>query len=247
MSHQNYIYGYHSVYECLRASCRNIKHIFIADWRVEDLKIRQLCKMAASQGVQIGLKKNDWFAKKLPVETHQGVVADVASYPYVPLSKVLEQDASDRQVIVIADSITDPHNLGALIRTAYQLGVGAFIIPVNRCADINATAVKSSAGATEYLSIARETNLVQSIKQLKNGGYWIYGLSGSADQLLYGIDFKAQHTAIVIGSEGKGIRPLILKHCDAHVSIPMKGQLDSLNASVAGAIVISEIMRQIGC
>jgi 23S rRNA (guanosine2251-2'-O)-methyltransferase len=151
--------------------------------------------------------------------------------------------APGKTVVLILDSIEDPQNLGSLIRTAEACGVQGVILPKERAVGITPAVVKASAGATFHLPVVRVTNLVSTLEELKKEGFWIVGADPGGDQNLYGMKFD-MNVGLVIGSEGKGIRPLVLKKCDFRITIPMKGKVSSLNAAIAGAVVLFEILRQ---
>ncbi|MTV49499.1 23S rRNA (guanosine(2251)-2'-O)-methyltransferase RlmB [Heliobacillus mobilis] len=176
---------------------------------------------------------------------HQGVIAHVAPIKYVDVEDMLEKAKANGEApfILILDGLEDPHNVGALLRTAESAGVHGVIIPKRRGVPITSTVAKASAGAVEHVSIARVTNLVQTVDQLKKAGLWIVGSDGSAPQPFYMQDFSGP-IGLIVGSEGKGISRLLADTCDFLVSIPMGGQVGSLNASVAGALLMYERVRQ---
>ena len=175
---------------------------------------------------------------------HQGVVLVASDYKYATLNEILEagEDSDRDPLIIILDEITDPHNLGAIVRTAEAAGATGVIIPKHRAASVNHTVHKTSAGATTYMRIAKVTNISQTIERLKKEGYWIYGADGTAKQAYTDIDYSGK-VALVIGNEGKGISPSVKKHCDGLSFIPMIGKTESLNASTSAAIMIYEVLR----
>ncbi|WP_264322973.1 23S rRNA (guanosine(2251)-2'-O)-methyltransferase RlmB [Romeriopsis navalis] len=176
---------------------------------------------------------------------HQGIAAQVAPYEYVDLDDLITQakETSEKPVIVVADGITDPHNLGAIIRTIEAIGAQGLVIPQRRAAGITSTVMKVAAGALENLAITRVVNLARSLEQLKEAGFWIYGTAGEAGQSITETDF-AEATVLVIGSEGDGLGVTTQKHCDVLVSIPLAGKTPSLNASVATGMTLYEVYRQ---
>ena len=178
---------------------------------------------------------------------HQGIVAFVAPFPYVEVEDILAkaEEKGEKAFVIIADGVTDPHNLGALIRTAEAGGAHGIIIPKRNAAPVTSTVSKVSAGAVEYLPVARETNIVRCIEDLKKEGLWVIGADMDGDTLLYNTDFKGP-VALVVGGEDKGLGRLVKEKCDIVVKIPMKGSMSSLNASVAGAIMMYEVVRQRG-
>ena len=171
---------------------------------------------------------------------HQGIVLDIEDYKYKKLD-----DAYNKKFIVMLDHLEDPHNLGAIIRTSVAAGVDAIIIPKRRGVEINSTVMKVSAGALNKIDIIEENSLAQAIEKLKKNGFWVYG-TDMRDSINYTDVEYDNKTCLVIGSEGNGISKLVRDKCDFIISIPMKGKLDSLNASVAAGIVIYEVVRQRG-
>lgn len=180
---------------------------------------------------------------------HQGVVAKLNQADFLGFDdlviKMKEMVAKgDKPRLIVCDSLQDPHNLGAIVRSALASGASGVIVTRERSAPIGGTAAKSSAGAVSHIDICQVTNLVNALKELKESGFWVFGAVKDADaHSLYDTDF-AVPACLVVGSEGKGIRPLVKKECDVLISIPMAGTLDSLNSSVAAAVVLFEAMRQ---
>jgi 23S rRNA (guanosine2251-2'-O)-methyltransferase len=178
-------------------------------------------------------------------DKHQGVIAKVAPYSYAQFSDWFQSDAppSSSDEILILDGLTDPHNFGALLRTAEAVGIQRVIIPQDRSVDVTPTVAKASAGAVHHLQICRIANLRRAMKALKEKGYWLVGLDDQALEQIYDRIYP-EKLGIVLGSEGRGIRPLICRECDYRVSIPMLGKISSLNVAVAGAVFLYEILRQ---
>jgi len=176
---------------------------------------------------------------------HQGIIAFTSPYDYVDVDAILQKaiDKDEKPFVIIADGITDPHNLGALIRTAEALGAHGIIIPKRNSVAVNSTVAKASAGAVEHLPVARETNIQVCLENLKKKGLWIVGADAGAKSKLADVDLKGS-IGLVVGGEDKGIGRLIAEECDFLVKIPMKGKISSLNASVAGAILMYETVRQ---
>jgi 23S rRNA (guanosine2251-2'-O)-methyltransferase len=177
-----------------------------------------------------------------PGAAHQGVVARVGPYPYSDLGEILA--ASDPLVLVL-DSVTDPRNLGAVLRAADGAGASGVVIPKDRAVGVTAVAVKASAGASEHVPVARETNLRRAIHRIKKGGVWVYAAEGGG--MAYTELDLSGPVALVLGSEGRGVRKLVREGCDGAVSIPMLGAVESLNVSVAAAVLLYEAQRQRGC
>lgn len=170
-------------------------------------------------------------------ENHQGIVIKVEDFNYSDLDEIIDGD----NLIVILDHLEDPHNFGAIIRTCEAAGVNGIIIPKDRCVDVNPTVIRTSVGATRYVKIVSVTNITNTINELKKNGYWIVGTDMDGEDYTK-IDYKGK-TAIVIGNEGNGISDLVRKNCDFIATIPMKGQINSLNASVASGIIIYEAVK----
>ena len=190
--------------------------------------------------VEVEKSKLDLYA-----ENHQGVVAIVPPFNYCEIEDILEvaKEKEEDPFVLILDGIEDPHNLGAIIRTAETAGVHGIIIPKRRTAQVNSTVAKVSAGATTYVKVARVNNIVDSIRKLKDAGLWVIGTDGDADTMYYNQDLKGP-LAIVIGCEGFGMGKLVKENADILIKIPMKGEITSLNASVSAGIVIYEAVRQ---
>ena len=173
-------------------------------------------------------------------ENHQGVIAMISAYSYGSVNDIIS--GKDNAFVIICDKITDPHNLGAIIRTANCVGADGVIIPKRDSAGVNSVVMKTSAGAVEYTPVAKVTNLASTIDELKERGFWITAADMDG-QSMYDIDFKGK-IAIVVGSEGKGISRLVREKCDFIAQIPMYGEINSLNASVAAAVLMYEAVRQ---
>jgi 23S rRNA (guanosine2251-2'-O)-methyltransferase len=244
-SNYDIICGVNSVLEALRAGKRRVFSVSIAEERTNPAvsKIREL---AAQKGVKVKDVTRQAIFELTRVETHQGVALEVEPYHYIDDVLELVGLAKKRGTppfIVILDQINDPHNLGAIIRTACLLGADGIVIPKDNSASVTPTVAKSASGAIEYLPIVKTANLNNAINTLKNNNIWVVGAEGEALKTIYEYDFTTG-VAIVLGGEGKGLRRLVKEHCDELLKIPMVGKLDSFNVSVAGAIFMSEVMRQ---
>lgn len=241
LSAMDVLYGIHSVEEALRARSRSLDHLEVARDR-HDQRLQSLIDKARDEGVSLRFVPRDQLDRLARSKSHQGVVAVVANKSYSDLDEILAT-RNEHSFIVVLDGIEDPHNLGALIRTADGAGADGVVIPERRSAAVNATVVKTSAGATEHVKIARVVNLARALDELKGKNIWTIGLDERGvkhyDELNYRID-----CAIVLGAEGHGLHDLIRKKCDYLVSIPMAGRVPSLNVSVAGAVVMYEVARQ---
>ena len=238
------IYGYHPVFEALRAARRKIFEVQIAGDKPSG-RLEKVAALAASLNIDVSMVKTSRLNQSTATAQHQGVGAAVSLFPLKNIDHIIDKlgSAHQSQLLVLVDSVLDPQNLGAIIRTAVAVGVDAVVIPKNRSASPTPAVSKASAGALEHVNLARVTNMVTAIKTLKAKGIWIFGLDRAADVSMYSADL-AGPVAVVIGGEEKGIRPLVKQHCDSMVSIPQRGLVNSLNASAAAAVVMYEILRQ---
>lgn len=241
---EEYIAGKHSVTEALRSG-RTIHKIWIADNAQKHLT-QPIIAEAKKAGVIVQTadkRKLDQMAEGVQ---HQGVVAQVAAYGYVELDDILARAEAKGETpfLLVLDEIEDPHNLGSILRTADCTGVHGVIIPKRRSVGLTATVSKTSAGAVEYVPVARVTNLAQTMEQLKERGIWLVGTDVSATQDLYETDMFTMPLALVIGNESKGMGRLVKQTCDALLKLPMAGQINSLNASVAAGIFMYEVVRR---
>ena len=240
---ENMLEGRNAVTEALSAG-RTIDKLFVADGDT-DRALGRICAMAKQAGavvVPTDRRKLDYMSA---TGAHQGVIAMVAAHDYASIDDILKkaQDAGEPPLIVICDELSDPHNLGAIIRTAECAGAHGIIIPKRRSVGLTAVVGKASAGALEYMPVARVSNITAAIDTLKKAGVWVYGTAAEGDTTLYKADLKSA-AAIVIGNEGEGMSRLVSERCDFKVSIPMKGSISSLNASAAAAIMLYEAVRQ---
>jgi 23S rRNA (guanosine2251-2'-O)-methyltransferase len=237
------IYGINPVKEALRGTRRAFE-LFVAAGS-SDRRMEKILDQAADRSVPVRHRDKIDISRMCGTDHHQGVALRVESFPYKELEDILDRwrESGEAGLLLVLDGVQDPHNLGALIRTAACAGAQGVIIPKDRAAGITATVEKSSAGASETVPISRVANIAQVLEQLKAESFWIYGAADSAASSLYSQDFTG-HVALVIGGEGEGIRPLVRKKCDHLIAIPLKGGVSSLNASVAGGVVLFEIVRQ---
>ncbi len=242
-SKENFICGRNPVLESLKsgASVKRIVVLAGTHGRVVD-EIKALASKRRVSTTEIG--KEEFNALTNDPST-QGIIAFLEPIVQTDLASILQtvKRKNEAGFLLILDEIEDPQNLGALIRSAECTGVHGVVIPKHHSASVNSTVVKASAGATAYVPVAEVTNIATTIKQLKEDGYWVTGLDANADQLFSAVDYKGP-VAIVVGSEGRGIRRLVREQCDFLVSIPLRGRIESLNASVAGALVMYEVLRQ---
>jgi 23S rRNA (guanosine2251-2'-O)-methyltransferase len=236
------IYGVHSVSEALKSGGRSFDYVGIARER-HDQRVQRIIDDCRASGVQVRFLKREELDRIANTNTHQGVIAVTTSKQYADVDTLLEQRHGEQSFLVVLDGVEDPHNLGALIRSADGAGADGIIIPERRAAGLTGTAVKASAGASEHLPIARVTNISRTLDELKERNVWTVGLDERGTQSYDEIDYKVD-CAIVLGAEGKGLHDLVRRRCDFLVSIPMLGHLSSLNVSVAGGIVMYEVARQ---
>ena len=237
------IEGRNAVIEALRAG-ENIDKIFIQKGET-DKTLGHIASKARAAGIVVvdaDKRKLDGMSR---THAHQGVIALAAMREYVSVEDILAKAAEkgEKPLIVICDEISDPHNLGAIIRTAECAGAHGIVIPKRRSAGLTAVVAKTSAGAVAHMPVARVANIPSLIKDLKKQGVWVFGTAAKGTTSLYEADLKGP-AAIVIGSEGDGMTRLAEENCDFLVSIPMKGKLNSLNASAAAAILLYEAVRQ---
>jgi len=240
---EEYIVGKNPVLEVLRSG-RSVNKIWIAEGSLKGT-MNQVMGMAKEAKIQVQLvpkKKLDQVAEG---EAHQGVVAFVAAHAYAEVEDILQaaKEKNEEPFILILDEIEDPHNLGSILRTADAVGAHGVIIPKRRAVGLTSTVAKSSAGAMEYVPVARVTNIARTMEELKEKGIWMVGTDASGTQ-----DFRQGRydmgIGLVIGSEGKGMSRLVKETCDFTVRLPMVGQVTSLNASVAAALLMFEVHRQ---
>ena len=243
-SDDDLIYGRHSVLAALESD-RQLNRIWITNRLHYDPRFHNLIQASKAKGAVIDEVSVQRLSQITNGANHQGVAAQVAPYNYHDLDGLIAQAKanSDEPVIVIADSISDPHNLGAIIRTAEALGCQGMIIPQRRAAGVTSTVSKVAAGALESFPVARVVNLSRALETLKAEGFWIYGTVSEGGKRLQDFNFRGA-IGLVIGSEGSGLSLLTQRCCDELVSIPLGGKTPSLNASVAAAINLYEIYRQ---
>ncbi len=235
--------GRNAITEALKNG-RTIDKIFIATGDT-DRALQHLAATAKEAGavvVPVDRRKLDAMSS---TGRHQGIIALAAAHEYFSIDDLLQvaADRGENPLLVICDELTDPHNLGAILRSAECAGAHGVIIPKRRSVGLTATVAKASAGAVEYMKVARVTNISAAITELKEKGVWIFGTAAEGSIPMYQADLKGP-AAIVIGNEGDGMSPLVRKNCDVMVHIPMKGSISSLNASAAGSILLYEAVRQ---
>jgi len=243
-----YIYGKNSVREALRSQSEKISKIYVL-FNIQSREISSIIAIARKHKIPcVQLDKNKFNALEKRVcpegSRSQGIIALQELVENLTLGELLDKiKISENPMLVILDGITDPHNLGAIARASECAGVKGIIIPERKAATITPVAMKSSAGALQYLSVAYVSNTNLAIQKLKESGFWIIGTSDKSKNL-YLDNIYNQPIAIIIGSEGSGIKPSVAKHCDYLVKIPMQGKVSSLNASVAAGVILFEAVRQ---
>ncbi|MFN3324609.1 MAG: 23S rRNA (guanosine(2251)-2'-O)-methyltransferase RlmB [Bryobacteraceae bacterium] len=230
--------GIHPVREALRAG-RPLDRVLIARG-AGGPRLQEIIDLCRDRSVSVRFENRDVLDRISNRSAHQGVLALGAAQRYSTLDEVIP----DARLLVILDGVEDPHNLGAIIRTAHAAGASAVLIPERRAAGLTETVAKAAAGALEHLPVARTGNLSQTLEKLKAAGFWIYGLDERGDHDYHKADYLLP-TAIVLGGEGKGLHQQVRKQCDFLIRIPMAGEIPSLNVSVAAGIVLFEWKRRI--
>jgi 23S rRNA (guanosine2251-2'-O)-methyltransferase len=236
-----HIYGVLPVLEALRSGGRRIERLLIADTARHE-RLREIFEAARRAGVPVRREPRMALDRFSNNANHQGVIAIGASTSYADETEILKK-ITPGTVFVLLDGVEDPHNLGAIIRTAECSGASAVVIPERRAAHVTEVVAKTSAGATEYLPIARVTNLATFIEQLKKQNVWVVGVEQSGEMSYTDYDYTGA-VALVFGGEGHGLHRLVRERCDVTVSIPMRGHVTSLNVSVAVGVVLFEALRQ---
>ena len=237
------IEGRNAVIEALRAGTA-VDKVYIAKGET-DATLGHIASTARGKGIVVVEADRRKLDAMSVTRSHQGVIAVAAVREYASVSDILQsaRDKGEAPLVVVCDELSDPHNLGAVIRTAEAAGAHGVIIPKRRSAGLTAVVAKTSAGAVSYLPVARVANLTALLRELKEEGLWVFGTAADGSTSLYQADLKGP-AAIVIGSEGNGMSRLVREQCDFLVSIPMRGQVNSLNASAAAAVVLYEAVRQ---
>jgi 23S rRNA (guanosine2251-2'-O)-methyltransferase len=238
----HYIYGINSVTEALKARGRAFEWVGMAKER-HDLRLQRLIEDCRKIGIPVRFLQRTELDRMAGNAAHQGVVAVTSAKQYNELEDVISAKRGNYSLVLVLDGVEDPHNLGAILRTADAAGANGVVIPERRAAAVTGTVTKASAGASEHLPIAKVTNIARTVEELKESNIWTVGLDERATQTYDAIDYKMD-CALVLGGEGKGLHDLVKRKCDFLVSIPMLGKVPSLNVSVAAAIVLYEIVRQ---
>jgi 23S rRNA (guanosine2251-2'-O)-methyltransferase len=238
----NLIYGINPVTEALKARGRLLEWVGVTKER-HDLRLQRIVEDCRKQGVAVRFLTRQEIERMTHDHGHQGVLAVTSAKHYFDLDDLLAEKKGSHSLIVALDGIEDPHNLGAILRTADAAGADGVVIPERRAVGVTGTVAKASAGASEHLRIAKVTNIARTLEELKSKNLWTVGLDERGTQSYDALDYKMD-CAVVLGAEGKGMHDLVRKKCDFLISIPMLGKVPSLNVSVAAAVVLYEIVRQ---
>ncbi len=236
--------GPHVVLEALRAGRRILRRIWLA--RQEQGKtIGLILQLARERAVPVEIRPRTELDRLARGVTHQGILAEVGPFPYLEAEEIVGRALRAREAafLLILDGIQDPQNLGAILRSAEAAGAHGLIVPRDRAAGVTPAAARASAGATEHLAVGRVTNLAAFLDWVKTQGLWVVGADPAGERVLYGVDLR-EPLALVIGAEGRGLRPLIQSRCDRRVRIPRLGKVGSLNAASAAAVCLFEVVRQ---
>ena len=240
------LYGRQPVRETLRAGRRQVHRLLLARGLKHSGVVGQILTLAKQTNIPVESMDRQEFDKLGGEVNHQGLAAEVSAYPYLELPALLDQtgQAEEASFLLLLDHIQDPQNLGSLLRTAEAAGVHGVILPDRRAAGVTPAAVRASAGAAEHVRVSLVTNLVRTMESLKDTGVWLAGLDARPEALLYSDADLSGALGLVIGSEGKGLARLVRETCDFLIRLPLEGQVESLNAAVAGAIALYEVRRQ---
>ena len=240
------IKGKNAVLEVLRSPRREVIELIVRR-SSSDPRLRMAVEIARRKGIKLSFQDTEELDRLAEGQKHQGIIAIVSPIRYSTLAQILDSalQSERKPLIVILDHIQDPHNLGAIIRTAEVVGAHGVVIPKRRAAGVTPTVVEISSGAADHIPIARVSNIAAALERLKKAGIWIIGLTPGSERTIYQLDMTIP-LALVIGSEGKGLSRLVSERCDVLASIPMFGNIGSLNASVAAAVALYEAVRQRG-
>ena len=239
------VHGIHPVLEALRAHPGDVERVYVLEGSVPPRAAAEILSRARDFRITVERVPRERLAAMVEGGVHQGVAARLREFAYASLDDVLAGAAASGRppLVVVLDGLQDPHNLGAVIRSADALGVHGVVLPRDRSVGVTATVARASAGAVEHVPVARVTNLSRALEELKAAGLWVAAADPGGDQALWDARLDGP-LAVVIGGEGAGVRPGVLKHCDLRLRIPMAGRVASLNASVSAALVLYEVARQ---
>jgi 23S rRNA (guanosine2251-2'-O)-methyltransferase len=239
------LYGLNPVRELLRAASTEVSELWLAEGGTRGAAFAELERLARAAGAKVRAAPRPKLDRLAGTDRHQGVVAVVAEFRYADLDGLLARagESGRPPLLVVLDGVEDPHNLGAVVRSAHALGAHGVVIPKDRAVGVTAAVAKASAGAVERCAIARVTNVTKCLEELKEAGVWSVALAADGERPLAALDLRGP-AALVLGSEGEGIRPLVRKTCDFSAHIPMMGELDSLSVSASAAVALYEAARQ---
>ncbi len=239
------LYGLNPVRELLRAGGEGVAELWLAEGGARAAVFADLENLARTAGAKVRAAPRQKLDRLAGTDRHQGIVAVVADYRYAAVADLLAAaKASGRPaLLVVLDGIEDPHNLGAIVRSAHALGADGVVIPKDRAVGVTPAAAKASAGAVERCPVARVTNVAKTVELLKEEGVWSVALAADGERRLADVDLRGP-IALVLGSEGEGIRPLVRRTCDLSARIPMKGEISSLSVSASAAVALYEVARQ---
>lgn len=238
------IFGINPVTEALKAG-RPIQRLLIAEKRKTDRDILEIIRLAKGRGTEVRIATRDALKREAPNALHQGVIAITAAQQYAALDDILQLPAQKGQapLYLVLDGVEDPRNLGAILRTAEATGVHGVIIPERRAVGLTETVAKAAAGALEYVPVVKVVNIVNALEELKKAGVWVAGAEAGGNALYWDADF-VRPMALVLGGEDKGVRRLVRERCDYLLSLPLMGNITSLNVSVAAGALLYEVLRQ---
>ena len=244
---ERYVYGVNPVLESLRAHAERVDRLFVTEGQLAAKAAAEIFSRAKDAGIRVERVPRERLASMAEGGVHQGVVAELRGFEYAELEDLLEaaEESGRPPLLVVLDGIQDPHNFGAIVRSAHALGAHGVIIAKDRAVQVTGVVAKASAGAVEHCPIARVVNLSRTLEELKEAGVWIAAADPHSNEHLWSARLDGP-LALVVGAEGAGVREGVLKHCDFRLRIPMLGQVGSLNASVSAAILLYEAARQRG-
>lgn len=239
------MYGIHPVLEALRARASEVERLLVVEGALPSRQAGEVMALAEASGVQVERVPREHIWELAEGGVHQGIAAQLRAYAYVGLEELLAvaRTAGQPPLVVVLDGVQDPHNLGAIIRSAHALGAHGVVVGKDRAAGVTAAVAKASAGAVEHLRVARVTNLSRALEELKTSGLWVAAADPAGDTPLWSAPLDGP-LALVVGAEGEGVRPGVLSHSDFRLRIPMVPGSGSLNASVAAALLLYEVVRQ---
>lgn len=241
------VYGRQPVVELLRAGRRDVHRLYLHDAEVRGDGLVEIVQAAKARGVTPILVDRRELERICQGGNHQGVIVEAAPYPYTDFESLITRTQDDaRRLWLLLDHLEDPHNVGALLRSAEAAGVTAVVIPNDRAVEVTDAVVRASAGASEHVNVCRVVNLVRAMKTLQESGVWLHGLEALPEARPYTQADLVGPVGVVVGSEGRGLGRLVRETCDFLIRIPLRGRVTSLNASVAGAVVLYEVVRQRG-